>query len=199
MEKPYLKIEKRYFNTIFLTQYIHRDNLVSLFVKNLWARRVFVEEECGSNPSLMLEDLADDILFWFTQTISKQIKLITYLISLFIFIILISFFLCYFLENIEPISFDYIERILRNEMYSLSMTVDATRNGITKEVYVIFFPNFIFYILSLLLNIGNFFTFFDSLTNIYINISMKLKSKNFLYQGSIVFELSIIPIVKFYL
>jgi hypothetical protein len=77
--------------------------------------------------------------------------------------------------------------------------IDATRNGITKEVYVIFFPNFIFYILSLLLNIGNFFTFFDSLTNIYINISMKLKSKNFLYQGSIVFELSIIPIVKFYL
>ncbi|WJX61212.1 hypothetical protein P8452_46327 [Trifolium repens] len=51
----------------------------------------------------MLEDLADDILFWFTQTI-------------------------------KPISFDYIERILRNEMYSLPMTVDATRNGITKEV-----------------------------------------------------------------
>ncbi|GAU22688.1 hypothetical protein TSUD_235100 [Trifolium subterraneum] len=46
---------------------------LNLFVKKLWVDHVFVKAECGSNSSLMLQDLADDILFWFTQTITKKL------------------------------------------------------------------------------------------------------------------------------
>jgi hypothetical protein len=49
---------------------------VSLFVNNLWARH-FSISQCGSDPTPMLQYLADVIFFWFTQTISKQFKLIT--------------------------------------------------------------------------------------------------------------------------
>ncbi|MCH98411.1 hypothetical protein A2U01_0019413, partial [Trifolium medium] len=48
---------------------------VSLLMDNLWLRHVFVEENCGSNPSLVLRYLADVILFWFTQTI-KPVSLV---------------------------------------------------------------------------------------------------------------------------
>ncbi|GAU12404.1 hypothetical protein TSUD_253550 [Trifolium subterraneum] len=78
---------------------------VDLLMKNLWARHVFVHNKCGSeyNYSMMLHQLADYILFWFTQTI-------------------------------KPVSFNYIEWILRNEMYFLPVAADATTNGFTKEV-----------------------------------------------------------------
>ncbi|GAU49225.1 hypothetical protein TSUD_282760 [Trifolium subterraneum] len=41
---------------------------VSLLMNNLWARR-FSISLCGSNPTPMLQYLADVIFFWFTQTI----------------------------------------------------------------------------------------------------------------------------------
>jgi hypothetical protein len=50
---------------------------VRLLMEDLWARHVFIHNKCASNPSLMLQQLAEDILFWFTQTISKHVKLIT--------------------------------------------------------------------------------------------------------------------------
>jgi hypothetical protein len=42
---------------------------IYLLVENLWVRHVFIHHICHSNPHPMLEELADDILFWFTQTI----------------------------------------------------------------------------------------------------------------------------------
>jgi hypothetical protein len=49
---------------------------VNLFIDNYW-HRFGIEKNCASNPTPMLQYLADIIFFWFTQTISKQIKLIT--------------------------------------------------------------------------------------------------------------------------
>jgi hypothetical protein len=60
---------------------------VGLLMNNLWARR-FSISLCGSNPTPMLQYLADVIFFWFTQTISKQIKLITSFL-----------FFCFFYSN----------------------------------------------------------------------------------------------------
>lgn len=43
---------------------------IGFLMENLWVRRVFVHHLCdSSNPHPMLRELADDILFWFTQTI----------------------------------------------------------------------------------------------------------------------------------
>jgi hypothetical protein len=45
---------------------------IYLLVENLWVRDVFIRHCCHSNPHPMLQELAEDILFWFTQTISTQ-------------------------------------------------------------------------------------------------------------------------------
>jgi len=42
---------------------------IGFLMENLWVCRVFVHHLCDSNPHPMLQELADDILFWFTQTI----------------------------------------------------------------------------------------------------------------------------------
>ncbi|MCH93636.1 pre-mRNA-splicing factor prp45, partial [Trifolium medium] len=77
---------------------------ICLLMENLWVRNVFIHHLCHSNPHPMLQQLADDILFWFTQTI-------------------------------KPLSLAYLERILRNELYSLPINhYVAATNGITKEV-----------------------------------------------------------------
>jgi hypothetical protein len=69
---------------------------VDLLMNNLW---LYIPCGCGSTSksshSRMIQRLADYILFWFTQTISKQIKLITYLLNfsfLFLFILILYFF-----------------------------------------------------------------------------------------------------------
>ncbi|KAL6565534.1 hypothetical protein OROHE_004589 [Orobanche hederae] len=76
---------------------------IGLVMENLWVRRVFIHHLCRSNPRRMLQQLANDILFWFTQTI-------------------------------KPLSFAYLERILRDELYSLPIDYQFATNGITKEV-----------------------------------------------------------------
>jgi hypothetical protein len=76
---------------------------IGLLMENLWVR-VFVHDLCDSNPQPMLQQLADVILFWFTQTI-------------------------------KPLPFAYLERILRNELYSLPIHYQLATNGsITNEV-----------------------------------------------------------------
>lgn len=45
---------------------------VDLYVENLWARHDFLKKHCGPDPSPTLQELADEILFSFTQTISKN-------------------------------------------------------------------------------------------------------------------------------
>ncbi|KAL6524806.1 SNW domain-containing protein 1 [Orobanche minor] len=82
---------------------------IGLVMENLWVRRVFIHHLCGSNPRRMLQQLANDILFWFTQTI-------------------------------KPLSFAYLERILRDELYSLPIDYQFATNGITKEVASVISP-----------------------------------------------------------
>ncbi|KAK2446748.1 pre-rRNA-processing protein TSR2 [Trifolium repens] len=77
---------------------------IYLLVENLWVRDVFIRHCCHSNPHPMLQELAEDILFWFTQTI-------------------------------KPLSLAHLERILRNELYSLPINhYVAATNDITGEV-----------------------------------------------------------------
>ncbi|KAK2365608.1 pre-rRNA-processing protein TSR2 [Trifolium repens] len=74
---------------------------VSLFVNNLWARHSSISQ-CGSDPTPMLQYLADVIIFfWFTQTI-------------------------------KPLSFDHIVRILNNETYFLPYPATMHRDLIKK-------------------------------------------------------------------
>lgn len=83
---------------------------VCLLMEDLWARHVFIHNKCASNPSLMLQQLAEDILFWFTQTI-------------------------------KPVSFDYIEWIVRNELYPLPIpakNVFATTKEVAKKLMVMY-------------------------------------------------------------
>lgn len=83
---------------------------VRLLMEDLWERHVFIHNKCGSNPSLMLQQLAEDILFWFTQTI-------------------------------KPVSFDYIEWIVRNELYPLPIPakiVFATTKEVAKKLMVMY-------------------------------------------------------------
>lgn len=83
---------------------------VGLLMEDLWVRHVFIHNKCGSNPSLMLQQLAEDILFWFTQTI-------------------------------KPVSFDYIEWIIRNELYPLPILAKnafATTQEVAKKLMVMY-------------------------------------------------------------
>lgn len=83
---------------------------VGLLMEDLWARHVFIHNKCGSNPSLMLQQLAEDILFWFTQTI-------------------------------KPVSFDYIEWMVRNELCPLPIpakNVFATTKEVAKKLMVMY-------------------------------------------------------------
>ena len=45
-----------------------------LLMESLWAFHIFKDELCGSIPQLTCQQLAGDIVFWFTQSISKFFK-----------------------------------------------------------------------------------------------------------------------------